>query len=252
MAKRNRRPGEQPPAREPATVAYLRVSTAGQETEKNRADVLVFAHERGFGRVEFVEEVVSSRVHWRERAVGALVARLRAGDRLVTPELSRLGRSLLENMELLAVLKEKGVAVYDLKNRWELNGDLQSAVMAFAFSIAAQIERDLISARTKEGLRAARAKGKLIGRPRGPGKSKLDKHREDILEDLRRGVPKTRIGRRYGSSVTNLDTWLAKRGLSPEAASGAGSGRQQGGAPERRALPPLRRCGGGKKREEEA
>ena len=88
---------------------------------------------------------------------------------------------MLEIMEILAIAKEKGIAIYDVKNGWELNGTIQSKVMALVFSIAAEIERDLISKRTTEGLRVARAKGKLLGRPRGPGKSKLDKHREEII-----------------------------------------------------------------------
>lgn len=204
------------PLPSPRTISYLRVSTSDQNTDKNKADILLFAHNQGFGDVEFVEEVASSRVHWKQRKVGQIIDQLQPGDRLITPELSRLGRSLLENMELLSILQEKKVAVYDLKNGWELNGNLQSHVMAFAFSIAAQIERDLISSRTKEALKARKAAGVKLGRPKGPGKSKLDPKRDDIIEDLQRGVTKARIARRYDTTEANLHNWLKKNQIKVE------------------------------------
>ena len=169
------------------TVAYLRVSTADQDNEKNKFDIHEFANGRKFGHVDFVEEKVSGRKSWKERKIKKVIDDLGEGDRLIVPELSRLGRSMLEIMEILAVAKEKGICIYDVKNGWELNGSIQSKVMAMMFSIAAEIERDLISKRTKEGLAAARAKGKQLGRPRGPGKSKLDKHREEIIALLKTG-----------------------------------------------------------------
>ena len=149
------------------TVSYLRVSTEDQDTEKNKADVLKFSNDMDFGKVHFVEEKVSGTKSWKERKIKKIIDDLTAGDRLIVPELSRLGRSMLEIMEILALAKEKGIAIYDVKNGWELNGSIQSKVMALVFSIAAEIERDLISKRTTEGLRVARAKGKLLGRPKG-------------------------------------------------------------------------------------
>jgi DNA invertase Pin-like site-specific DNA recombinase len=127
--------------------------------------------------------------------------------------LSRLGRSMLEIMEIMAVAKEKGIAIYDVKNGWELNSSIQSKVMAMIFSIAAEIEKDLISKRTKEGLQAARAKGRLLGRPKGPGKSKLDKHREEIIALMKTGSKQVYIAKRYGTSQPNLYNWIRKRGL---------------------------------------
>ncbi len=85
--------------------------------------------------------------------------------------------------------------------------------MAMVFSIAAEIERDLIRKRTVEGLKAARAKGKLLGRPKGPGKSKLDKHREEIIALLKTGSKQVYIAKKYGTTQPNLYTWLRKRGL---------------------------------------
>jgi DNA invertase Pin-like site-specific DNA recombinase len=189
------------------------VSTEVQETEKNKADVLKFANDRDFGKVHFVEEKVSGTKSWKERKIKKIIDELGEGDILIVPELSRLGRSMLEIMEILALAKEKGIAIYDVKNGWELNGTIQSKVMALVFSIAAEIERDLISKRTKEGLRVARAKGKLLGRPKGPGKSKLDKHREEIISLIKTGSKQTYIAKKYRTSQPNLYNWLKKNGL---------------------------------------
>jgi len=195
------------------TVSYLRVSTEDQDTEKNKADVLKFANDRDFGKVLFVEEKVSGTKSWKERKIKKIIDELGVGDILIVPELSRLGRSMLEIMEILALAKEKGIAIYDVKNGWELNGTIQSKVMALVFSIAAEIERDLISKRTTEGLRVAKAKGKLLGRPKGPGKSKLDKHREEIISLIKTGSKQTYIAKKYGTSQPNLYNWLKKNRL---------------------------------------
>ncbi len=195
------------------TFSYLRVSTEEQETEKNKADVLKFANDRDFGKVRFVEEKVSGTKSWKERKIKKIIDELGDGDKLIVPELSRLGRSMLEIMEILALAKEKGIEIYDVKNGWELNGTIQSKVMALVFSIAAEIERDLISKRTIEGLRVARAKGKLLGRPRGPGKSKLDQHREEIISLIKTGSTQTYIAKKYRTTQPNLYNWLKKNGL---------------------------------------
>ena len=195
------------------TVSDLRVSTEDQDTEKNKADVLKFANDRDFGKVHFVEEKVSGIKSWKERKIKKIIDELGEGDILIVPELSRLGRSMLEIMEILALAKEKGIAIYDVKNGWELNGTIQSKVMALVFSIAAEIERDLISKRTTEGLRVARAKGKLLGRPKGPGKSKLDGHREEIISLIKTGSKQTYIAKKYGTSQPNLYNWLKKNRL---------------------------------------
>jgi DNA invertase Pin-like site-specific DNA recombinase len=156
---------------------------------------------------------VSGKKSWKEREIKKLIDELGEGDRLIVPELSRLGRSMLEIMEILAVAKEKGIAIYDVKNGWDLNGTIQSKVMALVFSIAAEIERDLISKRTTEGLRAANAKGKVLGRPKGPGRSKLDQHREEIVSLLKTGSTQTYIAKKYRTSQPNLYNWLKKNEL---------------------------------------
>ena len=170
----------------------------------------VFAHDKGFGKVQFVEEKVSGKKSWKEGKIKSIIDDFGKGDRLIVPEMSRLGRSMLEIMEILSIAKQKEICIFDMKNGWELNGSIQSKVLAMAFNIASEIERDLISKRTKEGLRAARAKGKLLGRPKGPGKSKLDPHREEIIALLKNGSTKAFVAKRYCTTPVNLWNWLKK------------------------------------------
>ena len=195
------------------TYAYLRVSTFEQDNEKNKSDILKFANDRDFGKVHFVEEKVSGIKSWKERKIKNIIDELGNEDRLIVPELSRLGRSMLEIMEIMAVAKEKGIAIYDVKNGWSLNGSIESKVMAMVFSIAAEIERNLISKRTIEGLKAARAKGKLLGRPKGVGKSKLDVHKDEIIALMKTGSTQVYIAKKYKTSQPNLYNWIKKNGL---------------------------------------
>lgn len=191
-------------------VAYLRVSTQDQDTEKNKIDILKFANDQNFGTVKFVSEKIAGTKPWKDRRVKQIIDELDNGDRLIVPELSRLGRSMVDVMSCIAAAKDKGIFIYDVKNGFELNGRFQGELMAMIFSIAAQIERDLISARTREGLKAARAKGRLLGRPKGPGKSKLDEFKPQIIALLNDGSTKTFIARRYKTTVPNLYNFLRK------------------------------------------
>jgi DNA invertase Pin-like site-specific DNA recombinase len=183
------------------TVAYLRVSTSDQDLQKKRLDILDFANTRDFGKVHFVEEIVTGKKSWKERKIKSVIDDLKKGDRLIIPELSRLGRSMLEIMEILAVSKEKGINIFAVKGCWELNGTLQSKIVGMVFAMAAEIERDLISSRTKEALKARKAAGVQLGRPRGPGKSKLDRHKPEI------------IAGRYNTSLANLYNWLRRHNI---------------------------------------
>lgn len=194
---------------------YLRVSTIDQDTEKNKSDVLSFANSKGFlGQVQFIEEKISGLKSWKNRKLNDLVSSMNAGDILIVPELSRLGRSLVEVLEVLNVLKDKDVAVYSVKENFQLNGsDIQSKVMRTMLGLFAEIERDLISARTKEGIAAARAKGKPVGRPKGPGKSKLDQYQPEIEALLKNGSKKVFIAKRYKVTPATLSNWLKRRGL---------------------------------------
>ena len=149
----------QPVPARPRTVGYLRVSTGEQELEKNKADILSLANHHDPGRVEFIEEKASGKVPWRSRKIGAVLESLLPKDVIVVSELSRLGRRMLECMESLSLATQKGVVIYAVKGSSKLYQSIQSKIIAMAFSMAAEIERDLISQRTKEacGTRKRRA-----------------------------------------------------------------------------------------------
>jgi len=194
-------------------VGYLRVSTADQNLEKNKADILQLANQHDLGRVRFVEETISGKISWRQRKIAEVLDSLRASDAIVVSELSRLGRSMLECMEILSVAAQKRINVYAVKGSWRLDQSIQSKILAMAFSMAAEIERELISQRTKEALRFKKAQGMKLGRPTGPGKSKLDLYRPEIEGLLANGSTQKFIAHRYHTTEANLHHWLKKHGL---------------------------------------
>jgi DNA invertase Pin-like site-specific DNA recombinase len=213
MAKQRPKAAVETQARQPRVIGYLRVSTKDQDTEKNKADILSFANERRLVPVEWVEEKVSGAKTWKNREIAKAVESLGAGDWLITPEFSRLGRSTLEILEIIAELKRKDVNVYAVKGAWTLNGSIEAKVFLTMMALFAEIERDLIIARTTEGLRAAKAAGVKLGRPKGPGKSKLDQFRPEIEALLKNGSTKAFVARRYGISEPTLHNWLKKNNI---------------------------------------
>ncbi|MCP3941657.1 MAG: recombinase family protein [Desulfobacteraceae bacterium] len=192
------------------TIGYLRVSTIDQDIGKNKADILKLANDKDLGKVLFTEEKISGRVSWKKRKIAGILETLKEGDSIVVSELSRLGRSMLECMEMLSIASEKGINIYAIKGNWQLDRSIQSKIIAMAFSMAAEIERDLISQRTKEALRARKAAGKPLGRPKGPGKSKLDQYRPEIEALLVNGTTQKFVATRYGTTEANLHNWMKK------------------------------------------
>ena len=213
-SKSKKRPPEKPATiQQSKVIGYLRVSTGDQELEKNKSDILYLANHLNLGRVRFVEEIVSGKVSWKKRKIAEIIEQFTKGDTLIVSELSRLGRSMLECMEILSVAVEKGVRVYAVKGNWSLDSSIQSKIVAMAFSMASEIERDLISQRTKEALRYKKEQGIKLGRPPGPGKSKLDKYRPEIEALLANGTTQRFIARRYHTTEANLCNWLNKNSL---------------------------------------
>lgn len=173
------------------TIGYLRVSTAEQDLDKNKAEILALANDKKLGNVDWVEEKVSGVKDWRKRKFGEVFNTLGKGDVVIVSELSRLGRSTLQILEIMKQAKEREIGVHAVKGGWSLNGTMESKIVLTMFAMISEIERDLISQRTKEGLRARKAAGVVLGRPKGPGKSKLDKHRVEIEALLKNGSTKT-------------------------------------------------------------
>src|SRR5258708_4252181 len=199
----------------PKTTAYLRVSTTDQNLQKNKYDILKLANEKKLGQVTWIEETVSGRVAWRKRRLAEVLDNVQTGDNLIVSELSRLGRSMLECMEILSLASQKGLHIHAVIGNWQLDNSIQSKIVAMAFSIAAEIERDLISQRTKEALAARKKDGIKLGRPRGTGKSKLDQYRPEIEAFLANGSKQRFIAKRYGTTDANLSRWLKQHKPTP-------------------------------------
>ena len=191
------------------TYAYLRVSTLEQNTEKNKLDVLKFANTKKLGNVDFVEEQISGKANFKNRQLGALLEKMKKNDVLIVPELSRIARSITQIFEVIDITKQKGITLYSIKEDFSNNDkSITSTVTTTVFALVAQIERDLISLRTKEALQSKKAQGIKLGRPKGKGKSKLDKYKDEILKLIELKVPKTIIARQYNTSKANLHRFL--------------------------------------------
>ncbi len=197
----------------PKTIAYLRVSTIDQDIEKNKAAILALANTKVLGHVHFVEEKISGKISWRKRKIAEILETSQKGDNIIVSELSRLGRSMLECMEILSIATQKGINIYAVKGEWQLNNTIQSKIIAMAFSMAAEIERDLISKRTREALQMKKQSGMILGRPKGIGKSKLDAYRVEIEALLNNGSTQTFIAKRYKTTEGNLVHWIKQHNL---------------------------------------
>ena len=144
---------------------YIRVSTDKQTVENQRFEINKFIKKTKFKVDEWIEETISGTVSPKKRNLGILIKKKKKGDLIICSELSRLGRNMFMIMSILNILMERGVIIYTVKERYRLGEDLTSKVLAFAFSISAEIERTLISQRTTEALRRKKAEGVKLGRP---------------------------------------------------------------------------------------
>jgi len=192
-----------------ATIGFIRVSTLDQDTEKNKLDILQSANTNKLVNVEFVEEKVSGTKDYKKRKLGALLDSMTKGDVLIVPELSRIARSIVQILEVIQITQDKGITLYSIKENFcNMDTSIASTVTKTIFALVAQIERELISLRTREALHARKASGIKLGRPSGKGKSRLDEHTADILRLVALKVPKTIIAKQYGCSVGNLYNFL--------------------------------------------
>jgi len=198
------------------TIAYLRVSTDKQDLRNQRLEILEYSRKHDLKVDDFIAIEVSSRRTTKQRRIDELLSKLDRGDLLIVSELSRLGRSVGQVVTLVDGLIKSGVRLIAIKEGIDINGkrNMQTKVMVTLFSLFAEIERDLISERTKQGLAAAKAKGKLLGRPKGSlGKSKLDGKEQIIKEELKYGVAKAAIARKLGVSRTSMVNFIKTRKL---------------------------------------
>jgi len=187
---------------------YIRVSTDHQNVANQRHEIEMFADKNHIVINKWVEEVISSGKSLQERKLGKLLKRLRKGDILIATELSRLGRNLMEVMGILQNCLQKDCQIWTLKENYRLGTDIQSKVLAFAFSLASEIERQLISERTRLSLQRLKDEGKHLGRPFGFTYRKLKKQHNRIENLLNNGVTKAEIARLMNCTWTTLHRYI--------------------------------------------
>lgn len=199
-----------------ATIAYLRVSTEGQDLDQQRLAILDYAQKHRVAVDAFVKTQRSSQQAAQRAELMQMIEALQPGDRLIVSELSRFGRSLSQILQIVDCLIQKGVRLVAIKEaiRFEGKQNLQTKAMIALFGLFAEVERDLIVERTKEGLAAAKARGTPLGRPKGSrSKSKLDGKESEIRSLLQKRVSKASIARIMDVSPTTLHHFVKTRKL---------------------------------------
>ncbi|MBO7244608.1 MAG: master DNA invertase Mpi family serine-type recombinase [Alphaproteobacteria bacterium] len=191
---------------------YIRVSTDQQSTSNQKFEINRYAASHNIQIDRWVEETISSRKPLNKRKLGSLLAELKDGDILISTEISRLGRSLLEVMGILQHCLAQNCQIWTLKEHYKLGSDIASKVLAFAFGLSAEIERQLISERTKMSLDKLKSQGKHLGRPFGAkSKSlKLSKNTKRVKDLMAKGLPKAQIARLLGVDKLTLYRFLKK------------------------------------------
>ena len=197
------------------TYGYLRVSTDKQTVENQRFEIQNYIAQNQLHVDEWIEETISGTISPSKRNLGKLLEKTKKGDVIICSELSRLGRNMFMIMSILNNLMEREVIIYTVKERYKLGEDLTSKVLAFAFSIAAEIERTLISQRTKEALSRKKDEGVTLGHPNGQKNShtKLSRCKEQIIELLNAGVHKNKIAQIMGVCESTLYAYLKEHDL---------------------------------------
>jgi DNA invertase Pin-like site-specific DNA recombinase len=194
---------------------YIRVSTDKQTVENQRFEISNYAEKHEIRIDKWISEQISGTISPDKRNLGKLMNNVAPGDTIICSELSRLGRSMFMIMSILNSLMERNVAVYTVKEGYKLGQDLQSKVLAFAFSISAEIERTLIAERTTEALKRCKAEGITLGRPKGRKNSiyKLSKYEDEICRMLQEGYNKTYIIEYFHISSATLYNYMKRRGI---------------------------------------
>ena len=178
--------------------------------ENQRHEIERFCHEENLHIDGWIQETISGTKGYGQRKLGGLLSRVREGDLIICSELSRLGRNLFMIMEILSTCMHKGCRVWTVKDGYRLGDDIQSKVLAFAFGLSAEIERNLISERTRQALSRLKDEGVRLGRPAGAlnQKYRLDVHSRLIFRLLDEGVAKREIARRCHVTPKTLYKWL--------------------------------------------
>ena len=195
-----------------AVFIYLRVSTDAQDVENQRHGIWEYCKTQGIDVDAVLEDTASGRVDWRIRRIGDVLSSANKGDTILVAEVSRLARSTLQVLEILKLASERQVSVVVVKNGLRFDNSMQSKITATILGLAAEIERDFISMRTKEALAKRKASGKRLGRPPGAvaRQYKLDSKRSEIERYLKLGINGTAIAKLIGVSRPTLRNWLSR------------------------------------------
>ena len=196
---------------------YIRVSSDKQTVENQRFEINKFCEKQDIVINDWIEETISGTKNYTKRQLGNLLKKVNEDDIIICSELSRLGRNLFMIMEILNICMTKGCRVWTIKDNYRLGDDIQSKVLAFAFGLSAEIERNLISQRTREALARKKAEGVVLGRPKGrkssPDKYKLSGKEVLISELLKNGTSKRKIAKICKVDRNTLDRFIKRNGL---------------------------------------
>jgi DNA invertase Pin-like site-specific DNA recombinase len=199
---------------------YVRISTDKQTGDNQRFEIERFCSKNSLSIDLWIEETISGTKLPEKRLLGSLLAKAKTGDLIVCSELSRLGRNMLMIMSILNYLLINGVKIWTIKDNYQLGDNIQAKILAFAFGLVAEIERELISQRTKEALARKRSEGITLGRPQGrkSNRLKLSEHEVEIQTLIGENVSKSAIARRFGVSRKTVISFLkaSKTGFSDE------------------------------------
>lgn len=192
---------------------YIRVSTDKQTTENQEFEIQKFCKKENIIVDVWVKETISSTKELKKRKLGKLLNKLKREDIIIASELSRLGRNLLQVMSILHMCMNKDVQVWTIKDNYRLGADIQSKVLAFVFGLSAEIERNLISQRTKEALLRVRAEGKILGRPKGRQSTfvKLSGKENKVKELIEQKVSKSAMARILGVHRITVAKFIKER-----------------------------------------
>ena len=192
---------------------YIRVSTDRQTVDNQRFEIEQFCNKQNLKVDRWIEEIISGTKSPEKRLLGSLLAEVKKDDLIICSELSRLGRNLFMIMSILNKLMLDGVRVWTIKDNYRLGDNIQSKVLAFAFGLSAEIERNLISQRIKEALARKKSEGVVLGRPKGRISShvKLTGKEEEIQELLEKKISKSAIGRIFGVHRITVDSFIKTR-----------------------------------------
>ena len=191
---------------------YIRVSSDKQTVENQRFEINNFCTKQNIVINDWIEETISGTKNYTKRQLGSLLKKVHKDDIIICSELSRLGRNLFMIMEILNICMTKECRVWTIKDNYRLGDDIQSKVLAFAFGLSAEIERNLISQRTKEALARKKAEGIVLGRPKGrksaPEKYKLHGKKSLIEELLKAKISKRQIAQICKADRNTLDRYI--------------------------------------------